>query len=137
MGESQWSDLGDARGRVLTVVSLCDAQRVVFHGCGIVATEEMVTKMEDLGSSRLGFLKDYMTAHGGARGDRVDGQCEIENINGGCCEVCMPCWVCGAFLLSNTAKMAGVNPQIAVTIPKRCNLANRPVGYKCGPYTLP
>ncbi|CAJ1801693.1 unnamed protein product [Sphenostylis stenocarpa] len=42
-----------------------------------------------------------------------------------------------AVLLSNTAKMAGVNPQIAVTIPKRCNLANRPVGYKCGPYTLP
>ena len=37
-----------------------------------------------------------------------------------------------AVLLSNTAKMAGVNPQIAVTIPKRCNLANRPVGYKCG-----
>ncbi|RDX63328.1 hypothetical protein CR513_58257 [Mucuna pruriens] len=37
-----------------------------------------------------------------------------------------------AVLLSNTAKMAGVKPQIAVTIPKRCNLANRPVGYKCG-----
>ncbi|KAG5009876.1 hypothetical protein HKD37_07G019088 [Glycine soja] len=37
-----------------------------------------------------------------------------------------------AVLLSNTAKMAGVNPQVAVTIPKRCNLANRPVGYKCG-----
>jgi len=37
-----------------------------------------------------------------------------------------------AVLLSNTAKMAGVNPQIAITIPKRCNLANRPVGYKCG-----
>ncbi|XP_054784440.1 putative lipid-transfer protein DIR1 [Prosopis cineraria] len=42
-----------------------------------------------------------------------------------------------AVLLSNTAKSAGVKPQIAITIPKRCNLANRPVGYKCGPYTLP
>ncbi|AES79384.1 putative bifunctional inhibitor/plant lipid transfer protein/seed storage helical [Medicago truncatula] len=42
-----------------------------------------------------------------------------------------------AVLLSNVAKMSGVNPQIAVTIPKRCNFANRPVGYKCGPYTLP
>ncbi|KAJ1376769.1 Bifunctional inhibitor/plant lipid transfer protein/seed storage helical domain [Sesbania bispinosa] len=42
-----------------------------------------------------------------------------------------------AVLLSNTAKMSGVNPQIAITIPKRCNFANRPVGYKCGPYTLP
>lgn len=37
-----------------------------------------------------------------------------------------------AVVLSNTAKMSGVNPQIAVTIPKRCNIANRPVGYKCG-----
>ncbi|RHN46271.1 putative bifunctional inhibitor/plant lipid transfer protein/seed storage helical [Medicago truncatula] len=37
-----------------------------------------------------------------------------------------------AVLLSNVAKMSGVNPQIASTIPKRCNLADRPVGYKCG-----
>lgn len=37
-----------------------------------------------------------------------------------------------AVMLSNTAKMSGANPQIAVTIPKRCNIPNRPVGYKCG-----
>ncbi|KAK6929417.1 Bifunctional inhibitor/plant lipid transfer protein/seed storage helical domain [Dillenia turbinata] len=37
-----------------------------------------------------------------------------------------------AVMLSNTAKMSGANPEIAVTIPKRCNLADRPVGYKCG-----
>ncbi|KAL8539128.1 hypothetical protein ACS0TY_000931 [Phlomoides rotata] len=42
-----------------------------------------------------------------------------------------------AVLLSNMAKAAGVKPEIAVTIPKRCNLANRPVGYKCGAYTMP
>ncbi|KAI9073842.1 hypothetical protein K1719_013100 [Acacia pycnantha] len=42
-----------------------------------------------------------------------------------------------AVLLSDTAKASGVNLQIALTIPKRCNFANRPVGYKCGPYTLP
>ncbi|KAG8380760.1 hypothetical protein BUALT_Bualt06G0049500 [Buddleja alternifolia] len=42
-----------------------------------------------------------------------------------------------AVMLSNTAKMSGANPKIAVTIPKRCNLARRPVGYKCGPYRLP
>ncbi|XP_078165873.1 uncharacterized protein LOC144560523 [Carex rostrata] len=42
-----------------------------------------------------------------------------------------------AVLLSNTAKSAGIKPEIAITIPKRCNLVNRPVGYKCGPYTLP
>lgn len=37
-----------------------------------------------------------------------------------------------AVLLSNTAKSSGVNPQIALTIPKRCNFVNRPIGYKCG-----
>ncbi|XP_047983792.1 non-specific lipid-transfer protein 3-like [Salvia hispanica] len=42
-----------------------------------------------------------------------------------------------AVMLSNMAKMAGINPQIAIGIPKRCNLADRPVGYKCGAYTLP
>ncbi|XP_074568891.1 uncharacterized protein LOC141825410 [Curcuma longa] len=42
-----------------------------------------------------------------------------------------------AVMLSNTAKSVGVKPDIAITIPKRCNLANRPVGYKCGDYTLP
>lgn len=35
-------------------------------------------------------------------------------------------------MLSNTAKSAGVKPEIAVTIPKRCSIADRPVGYKCG-----
>ncbi|XAR71975.1 hypothetical protein NMG60_11018442 [Bertholletia excelsa] len=42
-----------------------------------------------------------------------------------------------AVMLSNTAKSSGVKPEIAITIPKRCNLADRPVGYKCGGYTLP
>ncbi|XP_058099463.1 non-specific lipid transfer protein GPI-anchored 5-like [Magnolia sinica] len=42
-----------------------------------------------------------------------------------------------AVLLSNTAKSAGVKPDVAITIPKRCNLADRPVGLKCGAYTLP
>ncbi|XP_010553268.1 PREDICTED: putative lipid-transfer protein DIR1 [Tarenaya hassleriana] len=42
-----------------------------------------------------------------------------------------------AVLLSDTAKASGVRPEIAISIPKRCNFANRPVGYKCGPYTLP
>ncbi|XP_057778071.1 non-specific lipid-transfer protein-like [Salvia miltiorrhiza] len=42
-----------------------------------------------------------------------------------------------AVLLSATAKASGVKPAVAITIPKRCRLANRPVGFKCGPYTLP
>lgn len=37
-----------------------------------------------------------------------------------------------AVMLSNTAKSSGSKPEIAVTIPKRCNLVDRPVGYKCG-----
>ncbi|PAN27589.1 hypothetical protein PAHAL_5G090100 [Panicum hallii] len=42
-----------------------------------------------------------------------------------------------AVMLSGTARKAGVKPAVAMTIPKRCAIANRPVGYKCGPYTLP
>ena len=37
-----------------------------------------------------------------------------------------------AVMLSGTAKMAGIKPEVAITIPKRCNMADRPVGYKCG-----
>ncbi|GKV13366.1 hypothetical protein SLE2022_144020 [Rubroshorea leprosula] len=42
-----------------------------------------------------------------------------------------------AVLLSPLAKQAGINPGIAITIPKRCNIKNRPVGKKCGRYTVP
>ncbi|KAJ1270918.1 hypothetical protein BS78_06G087700 [Paspalum vaginatum] len=42
-----------------------------------------------------------------------------------------------AVMLSKTAMKAGIKPEVAITIPKRCNLADRPVGYKCGDYTLP
>ncbi|KAK2968593.1 hypothetical protein RJ640_009421 [Escallonia rubra] len=37
-----------------------------------------------------------------------------------------------AVMLSNTAKSSGVNPEIAITIPKRCNILDRPIGYQCG-----
>ncbi|CAM0904714.1 unnamed protein product [Alopecurus aequalis] len=42
-----------------------------------------------------------------------------------------------AVLLSNTVRKIGVKPEMAITIPKRCNIANRPIGYKCGNFTLP
>ncbi|KAK8671847.1 hypothetical protein V6N13_038432 [Hibiscus sabdariffa] len=42
-----------------------------------------------------------------------------------------PACLC-AVLFSQTAYNAGVRPEIAVSIPKRCNIADRPVGYKCG-----
>ncbi|KAL6291022.1 hypothetical protein ACE6H2_008532 [Prunus campanulata] len=42
-----------------------------------------------------------------------------------------------AVMLSDTAKSAGIKPEIALTIPKRCNIVDRPVGFKCGAYTLP
>lgn len=37
-----------------------------------------------------------------------------------------------AVLLSPMARQANINPAIAVTIPKRCNIRNRPAGKKCG-----
>ncbi|KAG2701710.1 hypothetical protein I3843_06G052700 [Carya illinoinensis] len=42
-----------------------------------------------------------------------------------------------AVLLSPLAKQAGIKPAIAITIPKRCNISNRPAGKKCGRYILP
>ncbi|RWW56494.1 hypothetical protein BHE74_00036799 [Ensete ventricosum] len=42
-----------------------------------------------------------------------------------------PACLC-AVMLSDTAKSVGAKPEVAVTIPKRCNLENRPVGYECG-----
>uniref|UniRef100_A0A0E0P8Z7 Bifunctional inhibitor/plant lipid transfer protein/seed storage helical domain-containing protein n=1 Tax=Oryza rufipogon TaxID=4529 RepID=A0A0E0P8Z7_ORYRU len=42
-----------------------------------------------------------------------------------------------AVMLSSTTRNAGIKPEVAITIPKRCNIADRPVGYKCGDYTLP
>ncbi|KAK3028604.1 hypothetical protein RJ639_039947 [Escallonia herrerae] len=37
-----------------------------------------------------------------------------------------------AVMLSNTAKSSGVKPEVAITIPKRCNIPDRPIGYQCG-----
>ncbi|XP_028752582.1 non-specific lipid-transfer protein 3-like [Neltuma alba] len=42
-----------------------------------------------------------------------------------------------AVLLSPMARSARINPAIAVTVPKRCNIRNRPAGKKCGRYTVP
>ncbi|CAN6228048.1 unnamed protein product [Urochloa humidicola] len=42
-----------------------------------------------------------------------------------------------ALFLSDTVRHSGVNLDAVITIPKRCNLASRPIGYKCGEYTLP
>ncbi|CAN4087558.1 unnamed protein product [Withania somnifera] len=47
-----------------------------------------------------------------------------------------PMCLCAA-ILSPVAKNAGANPAIAVTIPKRCNIKNRPIGKKCGKYIVP
>uniref|UniRef100_A0A0A9EMG9 Bifunctional inhibitor/plant lipid transfer protein/seed storage helical domain-containing protein n=1 Tax=Arundo donax TaxID=35708 RepID=A0A0A9EMG9_ARUDO len=55
----------------------------------------------------------------------------------GCCNAVhtigkqSPACLC-AVMLSNTAKSSGIKPEVAITIPKRCNLVDRPVGYKCG-----
>ncbi|PQM43075.1 uncharacterized protein Pyn_11408 [Prunus yedoensis var. nudiflora] len=41
-----------------------------------------------------------------------------------------------AIILSKEAKSLGINPVVAVTIPKRCKIAGRPRGYKCGAYVV-
>ncbi|KAJ1270920.1 hypothetical protein BS78_06G087900 [Paspalum vaginatum] len=63
--------------------------------------------------------------------------------SGGCCAAARdigwrhsPECLC-ALLLSDTVRHSGVDLGVVITIPKRCNLAGRPVGYKCGEYTLP
>ncbi|PON90774.1 Bifunctional inhibitor/plant lipid transfer protein/seed storage helical domain containing protein [Trema orientale] len=71
----------------------------------------------------------------------VAAQDENAAVSDSCCQQVKkigqnPSCLC-AVLLSDTAKSSGIKPEIAITIPKRCNFANRPVGYKCGPYTLP
>ncbi|XP_009358795.1 uncharacterized protein LOC103949409 [Pyrus x bretschneideri] len=68
-------------------------------------------------------------------------QYEKAAVSNSCCQQVKrlgqnPTCLC-AILLSNTAKSSGVKPEVAITIPKRCNFANRPVGYKCGAYTMP
>ncbi|KAI5067584.1 hypothetical protein GOP47_0018112 [Adiantum capillus-veneris] len=35
------------------------------------------------------------------------------------------------------ARLVGVNPAIALSIPKRCNLEARPIGYQCAGGSLP
>ncbi|XP_058109016.1 non-specific lipid transfer protein GPI-anchored 15-like [Magnolia sinica] len=47
-----------------------------------------------------------------------------------------PQCLCAVFL-SPLVKQVGINPATAITVPKRCNIKNRPVGKKCGSYTLP
>nr|ABK25641.1 unknown [Picea sitchensis] len=48
----------------------------------------------------------------------------------------MPACLCAVFL-SPIAKQAGINPAVAVSIPKRCKIANRSAGKKCGSYIVP
>ncbi|CAH1445360.1 unnamed protein product [Lactuca virosa] len=68
-------------------------------------------------------------------------QDENASVSGSCCSQALnlvknPACLC-AVMLSNTVKSSGINPEIALTIPKRCNIADQPVGYQCGVYTLP
>ncbi|XP_072994327.1 uncharacterized protein [Typha latifolia] len=62
-------------------------------------------------------------------------------VSSGCCSAVQklgksPRCLC-AVMLSDAARKAGTTPAVAITIPKRCNIAKRPIGYKCGGYTLP
>ena len=57
-------------------------------------------------------------------------------VSAGCCNAAHklstnPACLCSV-LLSKTAKAAGIDPAVAITIPQRCQFSDRPVGYKCG-----
>ncbi|CAN6471558.1 unnamed protein product [Victoria cruziana] len=63
-------------------------------------------------------------------------QDEKAQVSGSCCSQVKtigrnPACLC-AVMLSRTARDTGVRPEVAITIPKRCNLVDRPIGYKCG-----
>lgn len=63
-------------------------------------------------------------------------QDEKAPVSAGCCTNAQrigqnPNCLC-AVLLSGTAKLSGVKPQVAITIPKRCNITNLPADYECG-----
>ncbi|KAI3955740.1 hypothetical protein MKW98_006100 [Papaver atlanticum] len=66
---------------------------------------------------------------------------EDAEVSGGCCSAVEkllpnPRCLC-AIVQSDIARSTGANPYIAFTIPKRCGIIDRPIGYKCGDYTLP
>ncbi|XP_068315746.1 uncharacterized protein [Pyrus communis] len=42
-----------------------------------------------------------------------------------------------SILLSKEAKSLGIRPDVAATIPKRCKVARRTRGYKCGAFVVP
>nr|GEZ57133.1 putative lipid-transfer protein DIR1 [Tanacetum cinerariifolium] len=42
-----------------------------------------------------------------------------------------------AVMLAHIAKRPGIRPEFAMSIPKRCNIAGRPIGYRCGAFTFP
>ncbi|KAG2326512.1 hypothetical protein Bca52824_009240 [Brassica carinata] len=42
-----------------------------------------------------------------------------------------------AVMLSPLAKKAGINPGVAIAVPKRCNIRNSPAGKRCGRYIVP
>ncbi|KAI5076655.1 hypothetical protein GOP47_0008720 [Adiantum capillus-veneris] len=47
-----------------------------------------------------------------------------------------PACLC-ACLTSPLARLVGINPIVALSIPKRCNLDSRPVGYQCAGGSVP
>ncbi|KAF9597476.1 hypothetical protein IFM89_018922 [Coptis chinensis] len=106
---------------LLLIVGIAGIERANGAGeCGKASPDNMAWK-----------LAPCATAAQNANAAVSDGCCsQIKKIGQN------PSCLC-AVMLSNTAKMSGAVPEIAVTLPKRCNLVNRPVGIKCGAYTLP
>ncbi|XP_057983856.1 uncharacterized protein LOC131168444 [Malania oleifera] len=114
---------------------MCMLGVVVVVVVGIVAGVEKTEAAGECGKSDPNKVALKLAPCAGAAQD------ENVVVPAKCCEQVRaigrnpPC-LC-AVMMSDLAKNSGMKPAIAITIPKRCNIADRPVGYKCGPYTLP
>ncbi|GFP86284.1 hypothetical protein PHJA_000772200 [Phtheirospermum japonicum] len=107
---------------ILTVLAIAEFECVKSAGggqCGNVSPDKLAIQL----ASCAAAAKDIRAP--------VSRRCCLQTMKIGQRPQCL----C-AILLSRTAKSAGIKPQIAVTIPKRCNLRHTK-GTKCGRYTVP
>ncbi|XP_021910016.1 non-specific lipid-transfer protein 1 [Carica papaya] len=102
----------------------------------LIASQGLIEAEGECGSTPIGSAAASLSPCLGAAGNAR------ANVPPACCAKVgallrtAPRCLC-AVLLSPLAKQAGINPGIAITIPKRCNIKNRQAGKKCGRYTVP
>ncbi len=112
-------DMAVIRGVVVVVLALVVVAAAAADGageCGATPPDKMALKLAPCASA----AKD-------PKSTPSSGCCTAVHTIGKQSPKCL----C-AVMLSSTTRNAGIKPEVAITIPKRCNIADRPVGYKCG-----